>query len=1439
MKPSSIAFPIVDDDGSGILLRLWEDTPNGQSTVHWEGSDTTFATLLGNQYDWVDMQLLAQGRTLLIKPGYELEGGNSTTPLSKRLGTQTNGVSGNSAALALYFATLFELPKFHPDFVSSWVMTGSLVQDIDSSGVGVKIKSYTLKKTHLNTKKKLVDSDFTTPNQALICLNIDLETLTSGANTPSVSFAAGLQKRVAVSSDSNVAFFDADNLKTQILSFGVEQGFAKKNPEALQLVDVEASSIVSVASAKSPTFADLLVCAMAGYPEIAAVQRALDYINSIDMGSVEEGYGRALSPFELQMKAHSGEVSRELWNRDCAGLHVLLSGPTGSGKTALLDILNLRAIVAQEGMALYLAPTRALANEYHRSFTQRYAALLKHAMLWEESELRAQLVLSTGEDFEHDSNIRAGFVSLAAVVTEKANVLVTAQQSELLTPTSRLRVVALDEIHMLCEPHRGGVQDILLAKLRHHATFGGRPASAPLRIVGVTTETFVSELAASRAFSSGNPTSGRPGGYKHPIVISTNARPMAVRHIVQLLAPVHELPKEITICEFSSTEQRALASDAIDSIATQCATGSAVLAKRYNESPPLSPSSAAGGNPVFAVELWKLREQGVVGSGKNERPKRAQSAASVIKAQLEAGYKSIIVAFGSTDSLIGIGHQLAKAMPQTKQQDFDNLCSESDISDDLKSILKNFASTGVYIHSADQPRKLRDYIETLFSDVSDNRAKILLTTETLSYGVNLTADCLVLIGANFPRERRFDDVAGVENSILLSANAFHNLLGRAGRYGKSVTTEGLKPKAMFLIDALHVKSTSAQPVNQSEYTAILSRYYSKTPGRPSFGLSALFFPGDSFIGEKGRSEASLAAEDGRATDSLRLQDFSYNTFRTVCDTLRHLQFLRSSVYPQDVDGIIRFLSDWTVYCDLECGRYEESPTVLQKWESKGVEILVRNITANLIKGGYVLKNGGLLSLTPKAEALINTGVRPTAIEPIRKYLNLLKPECELPVECVAFAFCATPEFWNIAARDLSQIMHWNELTEYEGDGATYLSHSKADFLSTLKNLSFSEEQIDACAMLLEALYDATIMEDQSGRLYASSSYRPGTTEKFQPVLNRTAFYTLCSVVIAWVNGVNENELVSKYWVRKKANGDPLPAAPAQEKKPNNIKVSISDKLGWLTSAAYKYFSDTPGFDPKIKAELLELTDRFRYGVTAKGLPFLMPIRQAGRYTPPPSRKAIHEFVASESPTELIQICLKLSEMALRARCFFKREISSKFFQFDRDNTEATRMLKRALENLFDLKGALQSNSIDKRTRACIVNWISQDNFVSPAAASYASDHLPITCAPDGEWVILSFRNGGKLKIRFAGELEDGELDASAIYLDSSSVGARKMSVFGGLLVVRFFVRGFLNPDVIETLIKVRGAFSIRMIVTRLSEENAMAQAGSLDETLLSLREPGW
>lgn len=93
--------------------------------------------------------------------------------------------------------------------------------------------------------------------------------------------------------------------------------------------------------------------------------------------------------------------------------HIILSGPTGSGKSTVGEMFLTRPAVLNETRrrSLYIAPTRALAQAKHRDLLSLFAA---------DPELREGCLLSTGEDTDHDWRIVHGRFSIACMVYEKA-----------------------------------------------------------------------------------------------------------------------------------------------------------------------------------------------------------------------------------------------------------------------------------------------------------------------------------------------------------------------------------------------------------------------------------------------------------------------------------------------------------------------------------------------------------------------------------------------------------------------------------------------------------------------------------------------------------------------------------------------------------------------------------------------------------------------------------------------------------------------------------------------------------------------------------------------------------------------------------------------------------------------------------------------------------
>ena len=166
----------------------------------------------------------------------------------------------------------------------------------------------------------------------------------------------------------------------------------------------------------------------------------------------ERQWGEALLPAQ-------GEALRR--SNLLRGGSLILYAPTGAGKTLVGEIAALQA--ATHGRrALYLVPTKALAEEKYATLCRLYAGL------------GLRIVISTRDRRGDDGRLLRGEFDLAVAVPEKAHYLLN------LSPTVVRSVgcVVVDELQLLGDAQRGPVLEVTLAHLRG--------ACAELQIVGLS-----------------------------------------------------------------------------------------------------------------------------------------------------------------------------------------------------------------------------------------------------------------------------------------------------------------------------------------------------------------------------------------------------------------------------------------------------------------------------------------------------------------------------------------------------------------------------------------------------------------------------------------------------------------------------------------------------------------------------------------------------------------------------------------------------------------------------------------------------------------------------------------------------------------------------------------------------------------------------------------
>ncbi len=131
------------------------------------------------------------------------------------------------------------------------------------------------------------------------------------------------------------------------------------------------------------------------------------------------------------------------------GKSLVLAAPTASGKTLVAELAMLHAVHIRGGRALYLVPLRALAWEKYEDFREKY------------EPLGIEVGVATG-DFDRPDRRLASYPILV-LTNEKADSLLRHRTGWLL---EGLKLVVVDEIHLLGDPGRGPTLEVVLAALR-------------------------------------------------------------------------------------------------------------------------------------------------------------------------------------------------------------------------------------------------------------------------------------------------------------------------------------------------------------------------------------------------------------------------------------------------------------------------------------------------------------------------------------------------------------------------------------------------------------------------------------------------------------------------------------------------------------------------------------------------------------------------------------------------------------------------------------------------------------------------------------------------------------------------------------------------------------------------------------------------------------
>lgn len=128
------------------------------------------------------------------------------------------------------------------------------------------------------------------------------------------------------------------------------------------------------------------------------------------------------------------------------GENVLVCTPTASGKTFIAELAMLTKVL-EGGKALYIVPLRALASEKFSQFSKRYGDM-------------ARVAVSSSDVDSVDRQLES--YDIIVLTSEKLDAFMRHESPWL----SQVKVVVVDEIHLLNDVSRGPTLEIVLTRLR-------------------------------------------------------------------------------------------------------------------------------------------------------------------------------------------------------------------------------------------------------------------------------------------------------------------------------------------------------------------------------------------------------------------------------------------------------------------------------------------------------------------------------------------------------------------------------------------------------------------------------------------------------------------------------------------------------------------------------------------------------------------------------------------------------------------------------------------------------------------------------------------------------------------------------------------------------------------------------------------------------------
>lgn len=907
----------------------------------------------------------------------------------------------------------------------------------------------------------------------------------------------------------------------------------------------------------APTLFDLWRFAL-GPREGPPAGKVRAFLNALARGPMRTFLGNELKDLQMEIWKDSDRTNPF---QDDLERHVLLSGPTSSGKTTVAEMfLAMPTLLKGERTsAIYVAPTRALAQARYRELRTLFEGVA-------EFENDA-IVLSTGEDTDNDWRIVHGNFAIACMVYEKANIQFS-RRSQLLR---RIGCVVVDELHMLADLDRGPVLEVMLTKLvDERCRIDGETREdgreETIRLVAISTEDRPD--GATRRFFSALDQAGTQEETVEPVLIHTDRRPVTVAHTLVLPGiESRRLPyTDHKIVEFKDTDGRKLNVEQLADHENRLHDKMTEIRKTKDKTRRRDVQTEVQ-NRLIAFLLDQLRNdpQGyrvlVFMPGKDVR------LPLQLKNQRVSSKEPVNV------NNLPVPEPILKALDKVEDKY-------------LPNIIADCARAAVYIHHADVPYKVREEIEKLCGRPvgPSEPSQVVFCTETLSYGVNLALNDVVILGTKFNSSSRWRR----REVRPLPACDYHNMAGRAGRLSK--TPRNKQPGVYIFV-----------PRDGEPFANVVKRYYKDIPKLES----RLFVTEDM---EKQRENALdrtswLNGGVGPCAKfgNLKATDFSYPFVRSVLDVLRHLNYSRGSESdpdrrrPVSVEDVRHFF--------VRSLFHHQNSTATGKEDRKRefFECAIRSIIPECAKEPLLLVSQSVdhYTINDRGEAIIDTGTELRTVEPllnIRRRVERAWEECcrGRPFPTALYTLCLvsvdeiyrnylrhTPEFRNREVQESGDAAEGNEVFD--------------DFVKTLMRIGVAETEAKQLAKRLRDALEgdtdaAQVAEVLSGA--DDSDAEPAAPLDARGVVH--AVMRFFNAMIGWILDDEEPVVIRLVVGRQKQN---LPGF-----------TQSREQLAWKTIFFAKMLATAPR-DPirtEEQRELLTLASRFRHGCRAEAVRLFWP-----------------------------------------------------------------------------------------------------------------------------------------------------------------------------------------------------------------------------------------